>query len=289
MTSFNVGEQFNELVKVTHSEKQMMTDPTNNNVQLIDESAKSQDFFQDINPPGKKYTTTRIQSRNFISNIAYVGKNKEDFYNKNFILDVYLLATKNINLFSLDRKLADKNKHEMIYMLWKDCIPHKFYQHVCEEKIFVYLNDKNVLQPKVVEIITYFMQESEENYKDLRNNLPSYKTIFQYVYSNDFPEIYCSTKRRGFDLKSNFHIMFKIYKDKKKLQASLGKDPNNYGEIRNETSVYEQKPIKVHDFNEIEEKQVKERVENRKHDASTSKQQQKDIQSKKKKNRHQNI
>ena len=82
--------------------------------------------------------------------------------------------------------------------------------------------------------------------------------------------------------------MFKIYKDKKKLQASLGKDPNNYGEIRNETSVYEQKPIKVHDFNEIEEKQVKERVENRKHDASTSKQQKKDIQSKKKKNRHQN-
>ena len=155
-------------------------------------------------------------------------------------------------------------------------------------KIFVYLNDKNVLQPKVVEIITYFMQESEENYKDLRNNLSSYKNIFQYVYSNIFPEIYCSTKRRGYDLKSNFHIMFKIYKDKKKLEASLGKDPNNYGEIRNETSVYEQKPIKVHDFNEIEEKQVKERVENRKHDASTSKQQKKDIQSKKKKNRHQN-
>ena len=264
MTLFNVGEQFNELVKVTHSEKQMMTDPTNNNVQLIDESAKSQDFFQDNNPPGKKYTTTRIKSRKLLLNIAYVGKIKEDFYNKNFILDVYLLATKNINPFSLDRKLADKNKHEMIYMLWKDCIPHKFYQHVCEEKIFVYLNDKNVLQPKVVEIITYFMQESEENYKDLRNNLPSYKTIFQYVYSNDFPEIYCSTKRRGFDLKSNFHIMFKTYKDKKKLEVSLGKNPNNYGEIRNETSVYEQKPIKTHDFNEIEEKQVKEWVENRK-------------------------
>ena len=133
------------------------------------------------------------------------------------------------------------------------------------------------------------MQESEKNYKDLRNNLPSYKNIFQYVYSNVFPEIYFSTKRRGFDLKSNFHIMFKTYKDKKKLEVSLGKNPNNYGEIRNETSVYEQKPIKVHDFNEIEEKQVKERVENRKHDASTSKQQQKDIQSKKKKNRHQNI
>ena len=250
----------------------MMTDPTDSNVQLIDESAKSQDFFQDNNPRGKKCATTKIKSRNFLSNIAYVGKNKENFYNKIFILDVYLLATKNINPFSLDRKLADKNKHEMIYMLWKDCIPHKFYQHICEEKIFLYLNDKNVLQPKVVEIITYFMQESEENYKDLRNNFSSYKNIFQYVYSNVFPEIYCFTKRRGFDLRSNFHIMCKTYKDKKKLEASLGKNPNNYEEIRNETSVYDQTPIKVHDFNEIEEKQVKEQVENQKHDASTSKQ-----------------
>ena len=30
-----------------------MTDQTENNVQPIDESAKSRDFFQDSNPPGK--------------------------------------------------------------------------------------------------------------------------------------------------------------------------------------------------------------------------------------------
>ena len=42
-------------------------------------SAKSQNFFQDNNPLGKKYTTTQIKSRNFLSNIAYVGMKKEDF------------------------------------------------------------------------------------------------------------------------------------------------------------------------------------------------------------------
>ena len=50
------------------------------NLQVLDKSAKSQDFFQDNNPPGKRYTNTRIKSRNFLSNIAYVGINKEDFY-----------------------------------------------------------------------------------------------------------------------------------------------------------------------------------------------------------------
>ena len=43
---------------------------------------------------------------------------------------------KNLNLFSLDRKLADKTKRKMIHMLWKECMPDKFYKHICKEKNF---------------------------------------------------------------------------------------------------------------------------------------------------------
>ena len=128
----------------------------------------------------------------------------------------------------------------------------------------MYLNGINVLQPKVLEIITGFLQEDENNYKELRNNLSSYKNIFQYVYSNIFPEIYCSTENRSFDLKINFHIIFKAYKDKEQLESSLGKNPENYEPIGNETDTYEQNPIIVYDFNEVEEREVKERVEKRK-------------------------
>ena len=108
------------------------------------------------------------------------------------------------------------------------------------------------------------LKENEENYKDLRNNLSSYKNIFQYAYSNVFTEIYCSTERRGFDLKSNFYIISKSYKDKKELKISLGKNPENYEVIRNGTSVSEQKHMKVNGFNEIEGKEDKERVKKRK-------------------------
>ena len=48
----------------------------------------------------------------------------------------------------------------------------------------------------------------------------------------------------------------------KSLEISLGKNPENYKTIRNEASVFEQKPInKVDDFNKIGEKEVKERAE----------------------------
>ena len=43
----------------------------------------------------------------------------------------------------------------------------------------------------------------------------------------------------------------------------MGKSSHNYEEIRNETCVYEQIPIKIDEFNETEEKEVKERIEKR--------------------------
>ena len=88
MTTSN--QNFNNLVKATLLDKQLTKTETENktndeNILDMYESAKSQDFFQDNLAIAKKYTTTRIKSRNFLSNIAYVGINKEDYYNKNFI------------------------------------------------------------------------------------------------------------------------------------------------------------------------------------------------------------
>ena len=88
----------------------------------------------------------------------------------------------------------------------------------------------------------------------------------QYVYSNVFREIHFSKERRGFDLKSTFHITCKSYKNekKKKKKEQLGKNLQNYESVHNETFVYEQKPIRINDINEAEEKEVKECVEKKK-------------------------
>ena len=61
----------------------------------MDESAIYRDFFRDNKAIIKKqnnkpYTTRQIKSRIFLSNISYVGVNK-DFYNKGFIFSVFTL------------------------------------------------------------------------------------------------------------------------------------------------------------------------------------------------------
>ena len=64
-------------------------------------------------------------------------------------------------------------------------------------------------------------------------------------------------------MKSNFHILFKTYRDKMQIQ-SLGKNPINYETVRKKTHVFEQKPMSVDDFNDAEEAEVKEQANKRK-------------------------
>ena len=114
-----------------------------------------------------KYYPTRIKSRNFLSNISRTGISKNDFYNEIFILDVYVLIVKNLNPFCLNRKVSDKTKHEMVYILWRECIPSEFYRYICKEKNFIYLNGRDVGQPGVPEIVGNFIYQGKQNLRML--------------------------------------------------------------------------------------------------------------------------
>ena len=74
MTPFSINYQFNKLVKVTLSEKQALTEQqvTDNNIQMVDKSAKSPNFFQNNKPWERKYTTTTIKSRTFFCRILFM-------------------------------------------------------------------------------------------------------------------------------------------------------------------------------------------------------------------------
>ena len=242
------------------------------------QSEKSPDFFpteKSITKRKKvrytatriKYSPTRVKSRNFLSNISYNSINKADFYNENFILDVFIFLVKNLNPFSLQRKISDKFKHEMIYMLWRERVPSAFYRFICQEENFKYLNVRDVSQPDVLEIVGKFVDQDKNNLRLLQQCLANYKDIFQYVYSCTFPEIYTMSEKRGIDMKINFYILFKSYRDKAIMkQQLLAKQTENYksAEHRDEHEC-EQKPLlKFNEFNDEEEKEIKEKNKKRK-------------------------
>ena len=156
----------------------------------------------------------------------------------------------------------------MIYMLWREWIPIAFYRFIYQEDNFRYLNGRDVSQPGVLEIVGKFVDQDKNNLRLLQQCLANYKDIFQYVYSCTYPEIYTMSEKRGIDMKSNFYILFKTFKDKMLIkQQQLAKRAENFEAERKEESEFEQKPLlKFNEFNDEEEKEIKEqqREKNRK-------------------------
>ena len=103
----------------------------------------------------------------------------------------------------------------------------------------------NLVCSKSLEILSIKRKIIYDCFKQI---LQTTKDIYQYVYTHVFPEIYSTTEKRGIDLKSNFHILFKSYRDKAILRQhqtiTSTKNPANFENKREETSEFEQKPIK---------------------------------------------
>ena len=167
----------------------------------------------------KPYTSSRIMTRNFLSNISYTGVKSEDFVDNNFTFDTITLLTKNISPFSLERKIVDVKNRGIIYMLWEECIEKTFYKHICENDNFFYLNDKNVLYSKTAQIVLDYLNKGASNIVRLRKYLQNHMKTIQFLYSNCFPEIYSLIGKCGINLKSEFLLTFKLWKDKKKFST----------------------------------------------------------------------
>ena len=85
----------------------------------------------------------------------------------------------------------------------------EFYRYICKEKNFLYLNSQDFGQPTVLEIAGGFIDQGKQNLRMLQEHLAQLKDIYQYVDSHVFADVYSTSEKRGFDLKSNFHILFK--------------------------------------------------------------------------------
>ena len=121
--------------------------------------------------------------------------------------------------FSLERKIVDAKNRDIIYMLWDECIEKTFYKHICENDNFIYLNGKNVLYSKTAQIVLDYLNKDAPNIVRLRKCLQNHMNTVQFGYSRCFPEIYSLIDKRGINLKSEYLLTFKLWKDKKKFST----------------------------------------------------------------------
>ena len=106
---------------------------------------------------------------------------------------------------------------------------------------------ENVLYAKVSEIVAKFIEMDTENFALLRNTLWQFKNIFQYVCPSTYPDIYCATEQRGFNIKAHSTLFIKTIKIK--TSNNIQENPQNFAVERQNSFENEQKPAKIDDFN----------------------------------------
>ena len=74
----------------------------------------------------KDYSTTKVKTRDLLTNVLYRRFKQSDFDKDSFIIDILSFLVQNFNLINLERKLDLVKERDMIKFLWDECIPHVF-------------------------------------------------------------------------------------------------------------------------------------------------------------------
>ena len=110
---------------------------------------------------------------------------------------------------------------EMINMFWEVCNKSSFCKHICQPDNFLYLNEKNVIYPRVAEIVMDYIEADENNFSKLKRKLIENQKIFQFVHTSVYPEVCSFGKTKGVDVRNNLLLKFKEWKDRKKYPEKL--------------------------------------------------------------------
>ena len=98
----------------------------------MEEKQPNQDFFSDNKASQKKSKPRTKLLKPY--NMSY-NSETEDIFNIYFVFDGLVLLTKNLNPFSIERKVPDKRNQDMMYMLCDECVSIKFYRYIVVMKI----------------------------------------------------------------------------------------------------------------------------------------------------------
>ena len=180
-----------ELEKEKENQKKKMEEFQQSLNQTIDDllgSQLDQNIFLDDNdkkvgeeikkPAAKKrkYSTTKIKTRNILTNLSYARINSLDFSNKSYVLDIITFIVQYLNVFLLDLKLETDLEKNMLMFIWQNCLPVKLTNFVSTKDNYDTLTKNNLKFKDVYSIVQEYMSPDDQNYNEAKNLLKKTST-----------------------------------------------------------------------------------------------------------------
>ena len=78
----------------------------------------------------KKYSSTKVKARNFLTNISYNGIKNKDYENQTFVIDIFAYLILYFNPYAITGKFETDLERAYINILWTQLLPQSFYLFV---------------------------------------------------------------------------------------------------------------------------------------------------------------
>ena len=166
----------------------------------------------------KKYSSTKVKARNFLTNISYNGIKSKDYENRKFVIDIFAYLILYFNPYNINGKFESDLERSYINILWSQLLPQNFYIFVAKKENIQLLSKKNAKFQDAVEIIKLFIENAdkenttqEEQYNILKFYLTKYIKMYQFIFANLFPKYYSKFNGRGIENNIEFNSYYSNY------------------------------------------------------------------------------
>ena len=217
---------------------------------------------KDLKKQKKKYSSTKIKARNFLTNVSYRGVKNGDFENRSFVLDIFAYLILYFNPYNLDEKFETEVEKDYVNILWSMLLPANFYNFVSQEENIKSLNKTNAKFQEALEIVKVFIENAdnegltqEQQYNSLKEYLTSYAKMYQLIFGNLFPKYFSKIDNYGINAKIEFNTFYKNYLNQKTV-ADWDKQNQYWEEIISKNKETQSSSLELNDNSEIEEKKV---------------------------------
>ena len=197
----------------------------------------------------KKYSSTKVKARNFLTNISYNGIKNKDYENQTFVIDIFAYLILYFNPYAITGKFETDLERAYINILWTQLLPQSFYLFVSNKENIQILNKKNAKFLDAVEIVKLFIEATDVNttqesqYQLLQSFLRKYIKMYQFVFANLFPKYYSKFNSCGVENNIEFTSFYSNYLNEK-----------NIIEWQQKNAAYEANstPVPVNDYQDSE-------------------------------------
>ena len=171
----------------------------------------------------KKYSSTKVKARNFLTNISYNGIKNKDYENQTFVIDIFAYLILYFNPYAITGKFETDLERAYINILWTQLLPQSFYFFVSNKENIQILNKKNAKFQDAVEIVKLFIEATDANttqesqYQLLQSFLKKYIKMYQFVFANLFPKYYSKFNSRGVENNIEFTSFYSNYLNGKNI------------------------------------------------------------------------